>query len=141
LTDFQTLAILNKEAALLSRLIYRMKSKFRNDKGFKYMEKVNRGLLNYLNMSLEKEYQILKEYTVLSNEIVSLPSKQMIEYVLIRTQGFAKLMCHIESTALQAGEILKSRLHLGQFWSVAIIAYVVISRIWYQLFNNILLLY
>ena len=31
---------LQKESGLLSRLVYRMKKKFRNDKGFKAVEKV-----------------------------------------------------------------------------------------------------
>ena len=135
LSDFKTFeSLLNVEAALLSRLIYRMKSKFRSDKGLKFMEKVNRGLLNYLNMSIEKEYVLLKEYIEIDGGIVSLPPRQILEYVLIRTQGFAKLMCRIESTSLVAANILKARLHLGQAWTVTMIAYAVISRIWYNPF-------
>lgn len=130
LSDFKTFEVLHTEAALLSRLIYRMKSKFRSDKGLKHMEKVNRALLNYLNMSMEREYGLLKEYTEINNGIVSLPPRQTLEYVLVKTQGFAKLMCRIESTAVTAGNFLKSRLHIGQSWSIAIIAYAVISRIW-----------
>lgn len=130
LEDFKTLKLLHSEAALLSRLIYRMKSKFRNDKGLKYMEKVNRGLLNYLKMSIEREYELLKEYVEIDNGVVSVPSQQSLEYVLVKTQGFAKLMSRVESSAMTAGHILQSRFHTGQSWSVAIIAYGVISRIW-----------
>ena len=94
------------------------------------MEKVNRALLNYLNMSMEREYELLKEYIEINNGIVSLPPRQTLEYVLVRTQGFAKLMSRIESTALIAGNILKSRMHIGHSWTVTMIAYAVISRIW-----------
>ncbi|XP_003425944.1 uncharacterized protein LOC100679572 [Nasonia vitripennis] len=130
LSDFKTFQVLHAEAALLSRLIYRMKSKFRSDKGLKHMEKVNRALLNYLNMAMEREYELLKEYIEINNGIISLPPRQTLEYVLVRTQGFAKLMCRVESTALIAGNFLKSRLCIGQSWTVAMIAYAVISRIW-----------
>ncbi|XP_014213256.1 uncharacterized protein LOC106642867 [Copidosoma floridanum] len=130
LCDFKTFSALHAEAALLSRLIYRMKSKFRSDKGLKHMEKVNRALLNYLNMSLHKDYEILQKYTEINNGIVSLPSRQTLEYVLVRTQGFAKLMCRVESMAVTAASILQSRLYIGQSWTVAMIAFAVISRIW-----------
>ncbi|XP_058792007.1 uncharacterized protein LOC131664722 [Phymastichus coffea] len=130
LNDFQNFKTMHAEAALLSRLIYRMKSKFRSDKGLKHMEKVNRALLNYLNMSLDKEYELLKECTEINNSIVSLPPQQTLEYVLVRTQGFAKLMCRVESTCMIAAYFFKSRLHIGQSWPIAMVAYGVISRIW-----------
>ncbi|KAJ8669378.1 hypothetical protein QAD02_000637 [Eretmocerus hayati] len=130
LADLKTFDILHIEAALLSRLIYRMKSKFRSDKGFKNMEKVNRALLNYLNMSLEREFESLKDFIEINNGIISLPPKQSLEYVLVRMQGFAKLMCRVESSAIEAATILKTRLHTGQSWPVALLAYGIISRIW-----------
>lgn len=130
LEDFKSFKILNLEAALLSRLIYRMKSKFRNDKGLKYMEKVNRALLNYLKMSIDREYELIKEYVEINNGIVSLPPQKSLEYVLVKTQGFAKLMTRVESSAMMAGHNLQSRFHTGQSWSTALIAFGVVSRIW-----------
>ena len=94
------------------------------------MEKVNRALLNYLNMSIEAEYKNLKEYVEINNGIASLPPRQTLEYILIRTQGFAKLMCRIESTSLIAGRLLKLRMQTGQSWYIAILAYGIVSRIW-----------
>ncbi|KAL7296405.1 hypothetical protein TKK_0010417 [Trichogramma kaykai] len=128
--EIKSLHLLNTEGAILSRLIYRMKSKFRSDKGLKNMEKVNKALLNYLNMSLENDYEILKQYEKLNDHDVSLPSRQNLEYILIRLQGLAKLMGRVESTATTAAIFLKSRLELGQSWNVAVISYAVISRIW-----------
>lgn len=94
------------------------------------MEKVNRALLNYLNMSLEREYELLKEYIETNNGIISLPPQQTLEYTLVRTQGFAKLMSRVESTAMIAANFFKVRLHIGQAWTVSMIAYSVVSRIW-----------
>lgn len=123
--------LLHKEAAILSRLIYRMKSKFRNDKGVKSMSKLNRAMLNYLSLSLEKEYANLRSYVEIDNKNIKLPTKQMVEYVLVRTQGFAKLMARIEETSKHAAHFLKCRMSIGHAWGVATIAYSIVSRIWY----------
>ncbi|XP_015180954.1 PREDICTED: uncharacterized protein LOC107068754 [Polistes dominula] len=121
---------LHKEAAILSRVIYRMKCKFRNDKGFKNMEKVNRALLNYLNLALEKEYKNFKSNIELNGTFVTLPSKQMLEYILVKTQGFAKLLARVEEVTKNAGIFLRSRVALGHAWTITLVAYAVISRIW-----------
>ncbi|XP_076239978.1 nucleolus and neural progenitor protein [Calliopsis andreniformis] len=128
--DLNSQELLHKEAAVLGRLIYRMKSKFRNDKGVKAMSKVNKALLKYLVLSLEKEYENLKIYVELEGNNIKLPTRQMIEYVLIRTQGFAKLMLRVETVAKHSAHFLKSRIGLGHAWGIAIIAYAVVSRIW-----------
>lgn len=143
--DLNSQELLHKEAAILSRLIYRMKRKFRNDKGVKAMSKINRALLNYLSLSLEKEYENLKSYIEVDDKYVTLPSKQMVEYVLVRTQGFAKLLIRVEEVSKHSAHFLKSRITMGHAWSVALIAYAVVSRIWYVtflLFNkNSLIIY
>lgn len=111
--------------------MYRMKCKFRNDKGLKAMSKVNKALLKYLSLSLEKEYENLKTYIEIEGSNVKLPSKQMIEYVLIRTQGFAKLISRVEEVSKCSAHFLRCRIALGHAWGNAFIAYSVISRIWY----------
>ncbi|KAG8037295.1 hypothetical protein G9C98_005505 [Cotesia typhae] len=105
-----------------------MKTKFRNDKGLKNMEKVNRALLNYLKLSLENEYQYLINNTVINNT-VSLPTKQMLQYVLTRTQGFAKLMCRIENVSKCAATFFRGRIQIGHAWTPSTIAYSILSRI------------
>ncbi|KOC69067.1 Uncharacterized protein C3orf17 like protein [Habropoda laboriosa] len=122
--------LLHKEAAILSRLIYRMKSKFRNDKGLKSMSKVNKALLKYLMLSLEKDYKNLKDYVSIGEKYITLPSKQMVECVLVKTQGFAKLMLRIEEVSKYSAHFLKCRINIGHSWGTAIIAYSVVSRIW-----------
>lgn len=124
------MSILDVEAAFLSRLIYRMKNKFRSDKGLKSMEKVNRALLNYLNMALVESYKDLKSYIHIEDKMLTLPSRQLLEYVLVRTQGFAKLMERIEQVARYSGHFLMTRIGLGHAWSITLIAYANVSRIW-----------
>ncbi|XP_014295957.2 uncharacterized protein LOC103569720 [Microplitis demolitor] len=127
--DIKSQNILCSEATILSRLIYRMKTKFRNDKGLKNMEKVNRALLNYLKLSLENEYKYLIDNVVIS-DTVSLPTRQMLQYVLSRTQGFAKLMCRIENVSKCAATFFRARIQIGHAWTPSTIAYAVLSRIW-----------
>ncbi|XP_014483066.1 PREDICTED: uncharacterized protein LOC106748741 isoform X2 [Dinoponera quadriceps] len=119
------------EAAFLSRLIYRMKNKFRNDKGLKSMEKVNRALINYLNMALIENYKDLKSYIQVEDKALTLPSRQLLEYVLVRTQGFAKLVERIELVARHSAHFLKTRIALGHAWSISLVAYANVSRIWF----------
>ncbi|XP_016767343.2 uncharacterized protein LOC724922 [Apis mellifera] len=128
--DLTSQELLHKEAAILSRLLYRMKTKFRNDKGVKSMSKVNKALLKYLSLSLEKEYEKLKNNVEINEKYVTLPSKQMVEYVLIRTQSFTKIMLRVEEISKYTAHFLKCRINLGHAWSIALIAYAVISRIW-----------
>ena len=128
--DLRSQELLHKEAAILSRLIYRMKSKFRNDKGVKTMSKVNKALLNYLLLSLDKEYENLKGFVEVEGKYIELPTKQMVEYVLVRTQGFAKLVSRVEEVSRLSAHYLRSRIALGHAWGTTIIAYAVVSRIW-----------
>lgn len=131
INDLKSMDVLHKEATALSRLIYRMKNKFRNDKGLRSMVALNKTLINYYNMSLPKEYKDLRSIIEMEDEIHILPSKQMVEYVLVRTQGFAKLMTKVENIARQCAHFLKERINLGHAWSIALIAYATVSRIWF----------
>ncbi|XP_046590383.1 uncharacterized protein LOC107226462 [Neodiprion lecontei] len=129
--DLNSQDLLHIEAAVLSRLIYRMKSKFRNDKGMKNMEKVNRALLNYLEINLLKEFTDIRNCVEIDSLAINLPTKQMVEYLLVRTQGFAKLMCRVESVARSAARFFNARITIGHAWTISVVAYAVISRVWF----------
>ncbi|XP_069704122.1 uncharacterized protein [Periplaneta americana] len=121
---------LHLEAATLSRLLYRMKCKFRCDKGFKYLAKVNQGLLRYLTMNMEVVFQTIKPLHPDSGyHTVSVPSRQLLEWVLLRIQGFAKLFCQVMKSCEQAGYYMTCRLYLGHVWDVALISLAIVGRI------------
>lgn len=108
-----------------------MKTKFRHDKGLKNMEKVNRALCNYFHLSLDKEYNKLKDSIIIDDfNLITLPTRQMLQYVLVKTQGFAKLMCRIQETAFCAGEFFRARVIIGQAWTFSMIAWSTMARIW-----------
>lgn len=134
--DLESTGDLHLNATMLSRLIYRMKSKFRNDKGLKCMMKLNKALLNYYNMSLKKEYTTLRSDLRLEDGVYVLPSRQNLEYVLVRTQGFGKLLTRIEEISKYTSHFLKARIKLGHAWSIALIAYATTSRIWYCIYKQ-----
>ncbi|XP_011866262.1 PREDICTED: uncharacterized protein LOC105561140 isoform X2 [Vollenhovia emeryi] len=135
--DLESMGDLHLNAAALTRLVYRMKSKFRGDKGLKCMTKLNKALLNYYNMPLKREYTMLRCDLRMQDGAYVLPSRQGLEYVLVRTQGFAKLMSRIEQVAWRASHFLKARIELGHAWSVALVAYATTSRIWFHARNVI----
>ncbi|KYM82908.1 hypothetical protein ALC53_06619 [Atta colombica] len=130
--DFESMDDLYRNVAVLSRLIYRMKNKFRNDKGFMSMVKLDKALDNCYRMCLKNDYVTLKSLIQMRDGMYSLPSRQNLEYVLARTQGFGKLMTRIESMSWIASHYFISRIKLGHVWNVALIALATVCRIWFH---------
>ncbi|KYQ59898.1 hypothetical protein ALC60_01056 [Trachymyrmex zeteki] len=130
--DLESMDDLHRNIAVLNRLIYRMKTKFRNDKGFMSMVKLGKALDNYYRMRLKNDYVTLKSLIQMRDGMFNLPSRQNLEYVLARTQGFGKLMTRIESMSRISSHHFMSRMRLGQLWHVALVALATICRIWFH---------
>lgn len=122
---------LHSEAALLSRFLYSMKTKFRSDKGFDILGKVNRSLLQYLSLNLHTAYVNFCECVPNPSDADQyVPSRQMLQYLLVRTQSFAQLWCYIISHCQEAAQYLRARMGLGHNWWAAVVALAITSRIW-----------
>lgn len=132
LTLLQNQQALSTEAATLSRLIYRMKNLFHGDKGFKTIEKINHCLRHYLSLNLVPMYDNIFRTIPwdCSEKEIYCPTRQMLEYVLLRTQGLAALLCRIVHTCLEGAFLFKSRMSSGHHWHVSLLCLGVISRIW-----------
>ncbi|EGI68623.1 hypothetical protein G5I_02725 [Acromyrmex echinatior] len=130
--DFELMDDLHRNVAVLNRLIYRMKYKFRNDKGFMFMVKLGKALDNCYRMCLKNDYVTLKSLIQMRDGMYSLPSRQNLEYVLARTQGFGKLMTRIENMSWIASHYFISRMKSGQAWKIVLIALATICRIWFH---------
>lgn len=129
---------LQTETALLSRCIYRMKMKFRSDKGLKAMEKTNRALLQYLRLNFINTFSTFYETVPQKfDPEMYLPSRDMLDFVLVRLQGMTKLLCRIAGCAHEAALLMQNRICIGHFWKVAFICFGLLSRIW-VLIKNIL---
>ncbi|XP_044755873.1 uncharacterized protein LOC123314577 isoform X2 [Coccinella septempunctata] len=124
--------LLNMETALLSRIVYRMKTKFRNSKDFHTFEKVKRSLTIYEEMDISKKLEyflsILPSYDY-HQVVVSLPTKNMIDYILVQLQGIGQILTKAIDTCKLTVIIYEHRLYLGHFWQLAIIAISIVSRI------------
>lgn len=129
-TFFSNQTFLQQETALLSRCIYKTKTKFRSEKGNKEMQKLNRALLQYLNINFAYHVQNFKEMLPPSNEqVFYLPTKNMLDYILVRLQGIMKLMSRAIECAKRAALYLEQKMPLGQFWKVDFVCIALVSRL------------
>lgn len=108
-----------------------MKLKFRQDKGFRFMEKTNKLLKELLRFEISNDLNcFLNSMPKKYEKDLYLPTKQMIEFVLVRLQGYAKLLCRIVESSTATAEYMKWRLNLGHFWTTAAVIVAIVSRIW-----------
>ncbi|XP_077285839.1 uncharacterized protein LOC143911011 [Arctopsyche grandis] len=128
--------VLHKEAAVLSRLIYKLGTKFRHDIGFSYLRRTNVALLKYLNLQLLKDINTFLE--VITNVIQNyFPTRQMFEFILVRLQTFSKIMSRIHVCSKKAASFYFDRIRRGDAWWLSFMPYSVLCRIWY-LSNHLL---
>ncbi|ERL89426.1 uncharacterized protein LOC109541782 [Dendroctonus ponderosae] len=128
--ELQDNMLLKSEWGILSRILYRMKMKFRSSKDFKLLEKINRCLTLYFrpNMVLHLK-NILELVPAQYDNDTYLPTKNMLCYILVRLQGLAKLMATTFETATRAADQLNSRCRIGHFWKLFVILFAVVSRL------------
>lgn len=124
--------LLSAEAATLSRLLIKMKPVFRGDKGYKSAVKVNHCLQKYLSLNIvslfDNFFRTIPWNS--SDKIIYCPTRQMLEYILLRSQGLAALLCRIVHICLDVAHNFKSRMSCGQHWPTALICLSIIGRVW-----------
>ncbi|KAF4518832.1 hypothetical protein B566_EDAN008161 [Ephemera danica] len=122
---------LQTEAALLSRMIYKNRNKFRFDKGFQNMRKVHRCLRRYLQLDFCSALQNFMDCLPSNFKDMYLPSRQMLEYILVRLMGLASLL-HQSCTFCETGAYLlhQERIHLGHSWNIPAVFLAIAARIW-----------
>ncbi|CAK1601172.1 unnamed protein product [Parnassius mnemosyne] len=122
---------LHKESAILSRFLYKYDKKFRNDIGYRIFKKVNTALRRYLLLNFIKD---LKDFDmVLPNEEENplyLPTRQMLEYVLVRLMTLSKLMLRISVCCKQAAVFYFDRLRRGESHWMSLMPFALLSRVW-----------
>lgn len=122
---------LYSDSLLLSRIIYRMKQKFRTSKDFKALEKLSKCLHRYFSLNLSFDLQSLKELLPDNySDQLYLPSRNLVEYVLVRLQGVSKLMEYIIETSTDIAHMLTIRIYTGHFWKIGFIVFSIVSRIY-----------
>lgn len=120
----------HKESAILSRFLYKYDQKFRNDIGYRMLKKINSALRRYLALDLLKDIQNFTAVIPSNNEDQYLPTKQMLEYVMIRIMSFAKIMIRICVCSKQASIYYLNRVKRGESHWMSLMPYALLSRIW-----------
>lgn len=121
---------LHMESALLSRFLYKFDRKFRNDMGYKIFKKINTALRKYLTINLIKDIQNFIAALPTVNQDKYLPTRQMLEYIMVRIMSFSKIMIRICVCSKQAAIYYMNRIKRGESHWMSLMPYALMSRIW-----------
>ncbi|CAH1646745.1 unnamed protein product [Spodoptera littoralis] len=123
---------LHKESAICSRFLYKYDKKFRNDIGYRNLRKVNTALRKYLALNLLKEIENFSSAlpTAGDDDDLYLPSRQMLQYVLLRIMAFAKIMVRISTCSKQAAVFYLDRIKRAESHWMSLLPYALLSRLW-----------
>ncbi|CAG9817363.1 unnamed protein product [Phaedon cochleariae] len=128
---FEENEFMKAEYLVLSRIVYRMKQKFRSAKDFKALEKVHKALETFFSIQIPKYVRIFMDLMPQQYDHETyLPTKNLLDYILLRFQGLVKLLDRIVETCKIAGFLLDARMKVGHFWKVAFISFSLISRVY-----------
>lgn len=123
---------LHKESAICSRFLYKYDKKFRNDIGYRNLRKVNTALKKYLALNLLKEIENFSSALpdAEDDDDLYLPSRQMLQYVLLRIMAFAKIMVRVSICSKQAAVFYLDRVKRGESHWMSLLPYALLSRLW-----------
>lgn len=108
-----------------------MKQKFRTSKDFKGLEKLNKCLQRYFDMNLLSDVRTVMDLIPNTNSNdMYLPTKNLMEYILVRMQGTAKLFEYIIGTCIELADMLNIRIQTGHFWKIGFILFSIVSRVY-----------
>ncbi|KAL1464992.1 hypothetical protein WDU94_004590 [Cyamophila willieti] len=119
---------LDYAGALCSRLIYKSKLKFRTTKWLQLIEKINQSLLKLLHMNLLLSLKKIIELS--SSTDHTLPVQSMLEWLLIKLQGFARLLTRLVITSHRVGVMFHQCLAIGHNWHIIVVLMSFSSQIW-----------
>ncbi|XP_061704137.1 uncharacterized protein LOC133515576 [Cydia pomonella] len=120
---------LHKESAILSRFAYKYDKKFRNDIGYRHFKKVNVALRCYLGLNVLKDIENFSD-TLPADDEDYLPTRQMLQYIMIRLITFAKIMVRVCVCSKQASVFYLDRIKCGEGHWMSLMPYAVLSRVW-----------
>ncbi|XP_075974206.1 uncharacterized protein LOC142975316 [Anticarsia gemmatalis] len=122
---------LHKESALCSRFLYKYDRKFRNDIGYRNFKKVHTALKKYLTLNFLKDVEnFLLALPSETEDEKYLPTRQMLEYVLLRMITFSMIMLRICVCSKQASIFYLNRIKRGESHWMSLLPYGLLSRLW-----------
>uniref|UniRef100_T1I528 DUF4477 domain-containing protein n=1 Tax=Rhodnius prolixus TaxID=13249 RepID=T1I528_RHOPR len=124
--SLEEISCLDVDAALISRLIFRMKKVFRRDKLLQSMQKINRCLTSLLEVNLPSTIKELDDCTHENNG----PTKEMLQWAMLSLQRYAALLHILIARCTTAVPNLNDKLSSGHHWNIASIVLGVLGRLW-----------
>nr|XP_054759372.1 nucleolus and neural progenitor protein-like [Lytechinus pictus] len=126
-------SLLKGELVTLSRFLYKNKNSQRNWKLYGLLVKLKKCLERLANTSIHSYTGTMLSawdgFPDLSTPVISLPSRQMLEYLCVGLQGCTKLCAYIASQCEQAALLMIETLHNGMFLSSSLVFLAIVSRI------------
>lgn len=92
---------------------------FRRMKILKSMKQTNQALLRLKNVSMIQTLDDFSAYmpSEIEEQKIHLPTKQVLEYILVRLQGVSKLLCRVIKCAKEAGKHSLQMVSIGNFFA------------------------
>ena len=124
------------ELAILSQFLYKNHNRFRNDKCQRFLKLIKKSSDRFLDeLNLDKEVSKFSgvfpiPIDIKNKEKLYLPTKEMLEYILVRLYGGANLLWKMIVYCQKAGELSVQRIKLGHFWNIALNNLSCVSRLW-----------
>lgn len=124
------------ELAILSQFLYKNHNRFRNDKCQRSLKLIKKSTDRFLDeLNLDKEVSKFSGVFPIAIDIKNknklyLPTKEMLEYIIVRFYGGANLLWKIIVYCQNAGESSVQRIRLGHFWNIGLNNLSCVSRLW-----------
>ncbi|XP_022108485.1 uncharacterized protein LOC110988873 [Acanthaster planci] len=128
---------LSSEQYTLSRLLYKANNQQRHWRWYQMLKKIQKSLSKLQANHPVKFWedavgccQINRDQSGLGSIIIHLPARQMLEYILVKLMGQAKLCAYILNTAESVFIFVIQNIKSGQFLAHNVIYASIASRIW-----------
>lgn len=95
----------------------------------KSLRKVKAGLCKYPKLDITRDITKFIKSIPTTNTNVYYPTKQMLEYILVRIQSFSKLLVRIVEMSMEACQFFMCKMKLGHFWNTSLLILAILSRV------------
>lgn len=112
------------------KLIFLRNVQFRTQKGFQNLRKIKTAYTKYQYLTIEKIFEELHSSIVADYDSVYLPSRESIEFLLLRMQSLSKILCRIIYCTKEATREFVAFLSKGFFIELSTLMLGILVDIW-----------
>ncbi|XP_063695837.1 uncharacterized protein LOC134827193 [Culicoides brevitarsis] len=132
LTHFEDSEYFDTAAAFLSRIICINCAQFRRMELLRHMKQTNQALLRLKNFPIVQFLEDFKAYIpseIAESQKIHLPTRQYLEFLLVRLQGVARLLCRVIICAQKTGRNCLQLVSIGNFFAKNAIFLSIIGQV------------